>query len=221
MVEKIGFHGTKKSRGQEILNDQKMKMSRGDDHWLGDGSYFFKDDFWAYWWIREMFKERHLEFYGTVSDSFIEDHYQIIQTVIYVKRERIFDLDDLTHKREFLIALSEIKDKKEYSDKYQECQAAEGLVLNYMFNKLDYHKEFDMVCADFTRDYSNYNGMRLRKNYNSQHQICVKNLDIIETLDEYDFIKHILSYHQLLDTFFSNEGINIYEPDNNDNVYYM
>ena len=35
------YHGTARKRGAESIEAQIMPISRGDDHWLGDGIYFY------------------------------------------------------------------------------------------------------------------------------------------------------------------------------------
>lgn len=54
MYEEILFHGTEIERGEIMLKWNHMFLSSGDKHWLGDGSYFYEDDFYAYKWIKDM-----------------------------------------------------------------------------------------------------------------------------------------------------------------------
>lgn len=47
------YHGTDEVSLQSILSQKKFKFKRRQDHWLGDGAYFFIDDFEkAKWWSK-------------------------------------------------------------------------------------------------------------------------------------------------------------------------
>ena len=51
------YHGSERTRGNEIIKTQQMKISQGDRHWLGDGAYFYKECAYAYRWIHLMCEE--------------------------------------------------------------------------------------------------------------------------------------------------------------------
>ena len=38
------YHGTTLEEANSIVNEEKFDPSNGDEHWLGDGIYFFEDD---------------------------------------------------------------------------------------------------------------------------------------------------------------------------------
>ena len=42
------YHGTGRERGDRMLSNQMMEVSVGEHHWLGDGSYFFDEQLYAY-----------------------------------------------------------------------------------------------------------------------------------------------------------------------------
>lgn len=44
MAELIGYHGTRADLKEQILRENFLP-SRGDDHWLGKGAYFFEQGF--------------------------------------------------------------------------------------------------------------------------------------------------------------------------------
>lgn len=72
MYEEILFHGTDLSRGQKMIKWKNMFNSEGDRHWLGDGTYFYEDDFYAYKWIRDMYKDMHKHYPNPPLDLFKE-----------------------------------------------------------------------------------------------------------------------------------------------------
>ena len=61
------YHGTNIDRGRKMLENSLMEESIGDRHWLGDGSYFYEEDFYAFKWVRDMFK------------SYFKKEYEIIE----------------------------------------------------------------------------------------------------------------------------------------------
>lgn len=49
----IGFHGTISHFADLILLDKEYKFDNRDDHWLGNGDYFFENDKdEATWWAK-------------------------------------------------------------------------------------------------------------------------------------------------------------------------
>ena len=47
-----GYHGTDMLLGEKIVEEKKFHLSLGDDHWLGDGIYFFEDHREALLWAK-------------------------------------------------------------------------------------------------------------------------------------------------------------------------
>lgn len=77
-----GFHGTSKNDGDSILT-RGFSVSRGDNHWLGDGVYFFAEDQdMAFQWCRgESFKKKY-------------NDYVIIKSDIGIGLKYVFDLGE-------------------------------------------------------------------------------------------------------------------------------
>lgn len=49
-MEKISlYHGTELKNAKKILNGE-FKVKKNDEHWLGNGIYFFEDESLARWW---------------------------------------------------------------------------------------------------------------------------------------------------------------------------
>jgi hypothetical protein len=47
----IGFHGTIKKYAENIIKTKNFKPQLRNDHWLGQGTYFFREDYdQASWW---------------------------------------------------------------------------------------------------------------------------------------------------------------------------
>ena len=58
MTNKNYYHGTTKACAYSILNSKKMNPSTGDRHWLGDGIYFYEEEFYAYNWLIYYYKKK-------------------------------------------------------------------------------------------------------------------------------------------------------------------
>lgn len=44
-LEIIAYHGTYESAANNILRENKFKVEYRKNHWLGQGVYFFREDF--------------------------------------------------------------------------------------------------------------------------------------------------------------------------------
>lgn len=184
MYNKTLYHGTEINRGNRILLTQKMMISRGDNHWLGDGSYFYEDDFYAYKWIKDLCKNKYKE--DTMSQDKILSNYMILKGIILVDYERVFDLDNPRMKIEFDRIYDYCVKLKKYSEKFSKTTMSEGVILNIMFNDMGYSKDFDLAIATFKRRGNKYSGMKMRLNYISEKQICIKDVDKITNIEIYE-----------------------------------
>ncbi|WP_019413660.1 hypothetical protein [Paenisporosarcina sp. TG20] len=201
MYSETLYHGTKRSRGEEILHSQRMFITRGKKHWLGDGSYFFIEDLYSYKWIMDMFKDRHKE--EILNYENLINHYLIIKSQIVTQKVRIFDLTKAEHKILFDQVHKLMIEKK----KVPNDQIAEGVVLNYMFNELSFAEDFDIVRAVFCLNKSSYNKIKSRIGYMPQEQVCIKNLDIVDNILEHDFKERVEMFSALLSDYYF--GVNI------------
>lgn len=181
------YHGSNRVRGEKILKNKKLKLSRGTRHWLGDGVYFFTEGFYSYKWIVDMFKRKFTD--ENLTYYKLNKHYLILKGKMEVKEERVFDLTKSEHKVIFDMVLKEIKNKRKAPDDAM----PEGIVLNYMFEELQYKEKFDIVKALFIFNKSKYN-FKNRLGYMPQEQICIKNKEVVKNIKEYDFKEKIESY---------------------------
>lgn len=211
MQQLTGFHGSAKERGERLLHNNRMEISIGDRHWLGDGSYFYEEDFYAYKWCVDMFKERHN---SKVTEEELQKHYLIIKGIISVRKDRIFDMDAVEHRALFDRTYDLIKEKREYSRKFKDGLLAEGVVLNYLFNVLNYKVDYDIVHATFMINRKNYRNIPTRLGYICQVQLCVKNLGIIKRLEKYDYNSRLGHFYKIKETLFIEDiGEGLYNPD--------
>ncbi|UZW13822.1 hypothetical protein OSC52_18630 [Clostridium pasteurianum] len=211
IVYLTGYHGTELNRGNRMLDAKEMELSSGDKHWLGDGSYFFKDDFYAFKWIKDMYKHRYKKEYSTPCELF--ENYSIILANLGVNKDRIFDMtNNPRHKIVFDSVFQNCKNKKEYSERFRDNDMAEGVVLNIMFKEMDYIQKYDLVIATFTRRRGNYKNLNLRLDFMPETQYCVKNIEIVVPLELFDCINRVEEFEQLI------QKLN-FKSDNNNFLY--
>lgn len=181
MVRDVYFHGTTVEAGKSILKSNFMKPSIGDEHWLGDGYYFFKDDLYAFRWIvikyTNNFKTNKWE---KIDDIYNE--YMILSADIIL--DRIFSLDNLEHKRLFLKMKSLLGQKMQNSPRYKKYEIVDGVVINIMFNEMGYIEKYDAVEATYPIAY--VYDTNSRQDYIPEYQLCVKNLLTISNIQKYN-----------------------------------
>lgn len=175
----VGYHGSEIKRANKILDNKAMIPSIGDKHWLGNGSYFYKDDFYAFKWIKDMFKHKYECEYKTKKE--LTNKYGIISIKLSIKENRIFNLENNPiHKSIMDYAYNKFSDKKEYSKRFRNVDFVDGVVINILFDILNYNKQYDLVISTFPINKSRYRHSKLRLDYLPETQYCVKNDNIIE-----------------------------------------
>ncbi|MGX9806132.1 hypothetical protein ACV3PA_02735 [Exiguobacterium acetylicum] len=195
MYSEMLFHGSNKRRGEALLQTQIMPITRGSTHWLGDGSYFFTEEIHAYKWIVDMYKKKY---FGSLNHTKLLTHYIIVETLLTVPKVRVFDLTKAEHKIIFDTTLKLMMEKKQIPSN----EMAEGVVLNYLFNSIGYSKDYDMVRALFEMNRNKYKGVRSRLGYLPQEQICIKNVNVLDQIREYDFAPKIKSFDTILENYY-------------------
>ncbi len=127
-ITEIGYHGTSQESAEAIISSC-YNQSRGTDHWLGDGIYFFSSEEMAVEWCRsEGYKHKW-------------EAYAVLLNQLKVKQKEILDLRnpdgaELFHSyRSFII--EKIK-KGEFSVKARNKDDLDGSILNELCSVLPY-----------------------------------------------------------------------------------
>lgn len=180
----FAHHGTSEKRATEIQISKNFEISRNDDHyfkcldnkrkhyhWLGEGVYFWDDDFeMAKLWAEKRYRDEAVA---------------VIEVQIECEREKILDLRTRKHK-EAIYNLISILIKTEAPDDFN----LDSLEVNQKNALIGYACEticknnndlFDMCYNDFEIQNNNNLFQKVTP------QICVKNKDIIK----FDTIKII------------------------------
>lgn len=195
-MDKKYYHGTNKNNIKSILKSKEMNFSRGDRHWLGDGIYFYEEEFYAYNWLVYDYK------YKCGKESYdkekINKDYGIISVNLDVIEERIFSFEKGEHKILYDIAFEKANNKIKNSLRFKEVKFCEGVVLNIMFKELGYNEKYDLITAIFTRRKTNYKGIDMRLDYIPEKQLCVINKSIIKNIKEFNFKNKVDYYTSLI-----------------------
>lgn len=174
------YHGSEIGRGNRMLRKQKMEYSRGDDHWLGDGIYLYRDRLYAFRWIVIKYKERNS------SESIRKDllnKYIILKVEIDYDYDKMFSLFNPEHKMVFEHTREKCKGMAKYSKRLEAEEFTDGVILNIMFKNFDYGKYYSMVEAIFPlercskQDDSRTNGI-------DEYQLCIKDPNMILKLTD-------------------------------------
>lgn len=134
----IGYHGTRRSTAQDLVDGAPFAASTNDDDWLGHGIYFWEyAPQQAWWWARRRYPENDAAVVGAM-----------------IHLGRCFDLLDPANARLLgaahtklvaaLAAAGQKAPQNANTHKFLDCA-----VFNYMFANLDAHYRYESVRAVF------------------------------------------------------------------------
>lgn len=195
-MKKIHFHGCNHERGEKILETQNPIFSRGDRHWLGDGFYLYEDSIYAYNWIKNMF-ENNKKGYNINNKSEIEDFFYILKCHYDVDKNRIFNLDKVRHKLLFDYLRDKVTERLKKIKKTKKI--SEGVLINYVYNELNYAEKYDVFIATFHRRQNKYSDEYYRINSLPEKQICIKNDKVVLNIGKYKYSKDKLELENFVE----------------------
>jgi hypothetical protein len=193
------YHGTVKASAELMLSSQEVIFSISNSPtdtdyynlWLGDGFYLFEYDFYAFKWMARKLV-RYSE--SPAIDKF-RDKYCILKVLIDIEKDRIFDLNNLVHRTVFDKILTWLMKQDPPNRGLNKEHFSDGLIINILFNELNYSKNYDMVVSMFPINKDNYNNFaQLRSGPLLQKQYCIKNKDVIREISQLDFDGSINDY---------------------------
>ncbi|MGL4523708.1 MAG: hypothetical protein ACRCWQ_14265, partial [Bacilli bacterium] len=132
MIRKVLYHGSYRERGEEIRNNKKVPITKGDWHWLGDGIYFYEFGYNAYKWIVHMFRDRFSNHQETVEN--LISKYMVLEVDIQVDENRIFNLENPEHRFLLLETIEKVKSMNQITIK-------DGTALNFLYTNHNGFKE--------------------------------------------------------------------------------
>lgn len=181
------YHGTDKKSAKSIIAEN-FKPSEGDNHWLGDGVYFYEEKFHAFKWEWYKCPKNKKE-----DKNYLQDKVAIVIANVNCDKSGVFNLDKIEHKLVFERIYKWINTKIKKLDDLDDGSCADGVVLNYMFNKLGYATKYDIVRVLFPIPHKKYNKIIKQERYKPikekthrltfmpEVQVCVKNIEVIDT----------------------------------------
>lgn len=167
------YHGTKRDNGKRILATKTFHRSMGNNHWLGDGIYFYAEKSYAFRWLYLDYGKNHPSSIPKLSN--IINKYIILSADISIELERIFDLTRAEHKMMF----DKVFQRSIEKNKNLGLKIVDGAVLNLMFQRMDYNKRFDMIKALFIHEDNDISINKTRLAYIPEVQYCVVDRGII------------------------------------------
>lgn len=191
------YHGTARQRGSSMIKKKHMEYSRGDDQWLGDGIYLYKDKLYAFRWIEIKYKEYFEK--ELISDKLFME-YMILGVNIDYDYEAVFSFFNPEHILEFKEVKKKCENMKGKSAILQKCEFTDGVLINLMFKNLNYGETYDMVEAAFPIGKC-IDETSTRLLHVNEYQLCIKNpKKIIDFCDRsLDFEYKV--YHEKLNKF--------------------
>lgn len=193
----VGYHATTKDRGQEILkNGFDISKSQNDNYeWLGDGVYFWDDDYYAVQWnIIDLEKKN--------KDKNIENlnEYTIIKSDIKVNKLKLFEMSS----PEGSYIYNDFKNKLKNKFIENGCEGYVDALMKksdkFWINLLEdngFFNDFDVITAIYKNE-KNTEKYKDDVVLNTQKQICVKNIECIIKREIYNDEKRILNLFSII-----------------------
>lgn len=172
----IAYHATLAENFPAIMR-RTFLPSEGNEHWLGDGIYFYTEDYHAYNWMYHKAGRRDIAVCCTI-DADIE-----------VDDGRILDLDSAEHHYLFegIILTIQERNNQAINTCLDLADFIEGTIINFMFSELDFGEHFDMVIKTFYTERDRHNRMKLSVKGTPQKQVCIKEKNCIRIKGRHDF----------------------------------
>ncbi|WP_125589926.1 hypothetical protein [Companilactobacillus jidongensis] len=126
------YHGTTASKSKSIIGDGNFVFEERPDHWLGQGIYFFVNDYdAAVWWANQRYKN---------------EKKAVIEYELEIDEGDLLDLDTLTGMRSFNEFMNKNKDSvtnkvniNNFSDRNIQLELrSRWLQLYYIYNDIKY-----------------------------------------------------------------------------------
>lgn len=158
----IGYHGTTRTYGENIMATKYFRYSVGEEEWLGTGVYFFEDDIIQ---ARDFcVKARQYKAWMIIKSE--------------IKATKVIDLINSEHLAEFRTIANKIRDRYKKQSDGRPRELLNSVILNIMYRVNPY--ELVRACFVIPRAREIY-----RTNITPmQIQLCVRNRCCIKSYEE-------------------------------------
>lgn len=216
MLQIIGYHGTTTENARKILKENfKIPQQNKMNYWLGKGAYFFLEDIYAFKWCVHEYKRIYRKEFTTDEAN----EMSIIEAKLEYDENRILDLTYFKGQRLFDEIYNKIIKSQKYSGELKKFpEYAACIVIEYMFDILNFYEFYDLVKQIYRINIDNYFGiLTKRENGVPQYQICVKNNEIIKNRVIFNYIGNIDNYMKQWNTLINAKPfINVNIAQNNE-----
>ncbi len=159
------YHGTESKNSDKILLEKCFMPSEGDKHWLGDGIYFYDDNFLAYRWLWLKYYKK-----SPKSNEELFENYTILEAKVRCEQSKVYDLRKFKYRKDYekikKMILEKVKGKKILND---------GTILNMMFNekRFGYKDSYDVIVGIFSQKNIDLQWGEMLSDFEIQY--CMKN----------------------------------------------
>lgn len=184
----IGYHGTC-SKHYESINENGLdpsKVKHRDDHWLGQGVYFFENQNLAEWWANDQASKKYNN--GTYPIVYKSD--------IHTNEKKVLNLDDEAQLDTFYDFCIELLKSVENSDNSERPVFDEKKIRAVFFDYYKIKNNIDVIIYTFTKPTTTYAKQRSREELKKiveltgmlqlsykEKQICVSNKECIKSTE--------------------------------------
>ncbi|GAA0365700.1 hypothetical protein GCM10008932_17350 [Alkalibacterium iburiense] len=179
------YHGTIQGHINEILKTKQFIFKSRNDHWLGNGVYFFVDDINKAIWWSEMATRRFNKTQEDRGILFIEGY--------KIKREKLLDLDSEKDREKMTNFWKNnqktVRMNLTSKDEEQRKIEARAKLINVL---VDYHK---MSAVKYTFHKDHVNKMSFLENLdlsNNEIQFCIVDTDSINFKKVRDITQEVI-----------------------------
>lgn len=193
----VGYHATTLEKSKQILKEgfQISKTTKDNLEWLGNGVYFWEDDYYAVQW-----NVIDIEKHNKNKNEQNLKYYSILKSIIKVNEIKIFEISS----PEGSIVFNELKNKlvdkfiqEGYEEWVKELLKRSSKFWINLLEENGFFDDFDVITAVYKNE-KNFEKYKDDIVFNTQKQICVKNKACIIDTTVYDDQERILNLFAII-----------------------
>lgn len=194
----IGFHGTLRDKKDSIKEKgfEKSISTIIKKHWLGDGVYFFEDEYYAAEWnILDIERNKKKGIYLRTFD------YIILKGYIKCNTNKLMDMSSPEGITLYKYFKEKLKEKYIREGKREQIDKLDKRSAKFWMTTLSdngFFDEFDVIIASYVRSKQKIERSEDDFIENHQRQICVRETKCINNVKEYTDIDRIKELYKII-----------------------
>lgn len=194
----VGFHGTLRENKDSIENEgfKKSMSTENRKHWLGDGVYFFEDEYYAVEWnILDIKRQEKKGIYLKIFD------YVIFRARIKCNINKLIDMSSPEGIILYKYLKNKLKEKYIKEGKQEQIAKLDERSAKFWMTALSdngFFDEFDVIIASYARTKQKEEKSDDDFIENHQRQICVREFKCINNVKEYNDIDRIEDLYRII-----------------------